>query len=59
MIRTADRDLEFDVLALQALPGPSGLDAEHVALGGGATCALVSVICCQNTVCVGTCQKTN
>lgn len=53
MIRVTDQDLEVDVLALQSLPAPDGLGSEHAALGG-ATCKNLSVICCSNTVCVGT-----
>ncbi|WP_202637870.1 hypothetical protein [Bailinhaonella thermotolerans] len=52
MNRMSDRHFEVDVLALQALPGPS-LGDDHAALGG-ATCHVLSVICCANTVCVGT-----
>lgn len=58
--REIDRELEVDVLALQALSSPS-LRAELGALGGE-TCAVITVTCCntcgqqtvcQDTVCVG------
>ncbi len=55
--REIDRDLEVDVLALQALSSPSELlDAELAALGCK-TCGLASVVfgCCNNrSNCVGT-----
>jgi len=57
--REIDQDLEVDVLGLQSLSSPSGLLGSDLAElgghgGGGNTCAIVTVTCCQtcnNTVC--------
>jgi hypothetical protein len=53
MTREADRDLEVDVLALQALSSPSDLAGNEV--GMGATCVLLSVCCITGGGCGITC----
>lgn len=55
VIRETDRDLEVDVLALQALSSPSELLGTELAALGGNTCAGVSGVvgCCTfNSNCI-------
>ncbi|MGH2733094.1 MAG: hypothetical protein ACRDJG_09195, partial [Actinomycetota bacterium] len=64
--RKTDRDLEVDVLALQALSPASALSGDELGSLSVASCGILSVVCCNlasvcgaaslcgaNTVCVG------